>query len=442
MYRTAIRTVLAPLAGVLFAATASAARGQDVVWTLTTADLKSEPVALKAFDSASGLKVTPPGGGGAGRATKAVGRDVPADQFVELSRPAPAAPAAGRFDLHLSGGDRLNGDPAGMRGESLVWHNPVAGDVVVPLTRLAGLTKAGDRFAAERRADDVATLSNGDVVRGTLTDLTPDRLVIKTDAGDAPVPFASLAGVTFAATVQAGGSKPKPSFRVRLDEGSVLAATAAKLAGDAFELTVGGAAKSLPLARVAGIEQVNGPVAFLSGLPPSANVYTPYLGGGQRFVARMNADFEGNPVRFGERVFSRAVATHSYSKLTWPLDGGHAAFRVRYAMDAKAAQGGGGDVTVRVLLDDKVVHERRNVGPGQLSDPVVVELGAAKSITLEVDYGRMIDSNDRLNWLEPALLKVKPTTAPAGPGGEGVEVAPKNTDRCGRAAAGPLLCGS
>ena len=395
--------VLAPLA-ILFAAAGTAA-AQDA-WSLTTADLKTESVGLKAFDSAAGLKVAP-------LAARAADRDVPADRFVELARPLSAAPRTGKFDLHLVGGDRLNGDPAGMRGESVVWRNPVAGEVVVPLTRLAGLTKANDRFAADRRRDDVATLSNGDVVRGTLSDLTPEQVVIKTDAGDAPVPFASLANVTFAATVQAGGAKPKPSFRVRLDEGSVLAATAVKVAGDRVEATVGGAAKSLPLGRVAAIEQVNGPVAFLSSLQPSANVYTPYLGSDQRFLARMNSDFEGNPVRFRDRTIARAIATHAYSKLTWPLDGTYSAFRTRYAMDPKAEQGGGGDVTVRVLLDDKVVHERRNVRPGQLPGQVVVDLGGAKSITLEVDYGRMIDSNDRLNWLEPALLTVKP----AGAGG-------------------------
>ena len=396
--RAATAHALAALAVVL--ATAGTAAAQDA-WSLTTADLKTESVSLKAFDSAAGLKVAPLAPGSADR-------DVPADRFVELARPLPPVPRTGKFDLHLAGGDRLNGDPAGMRGESVVWRNPVAGEVVVPLTRLAGLTRANDRFAADRRRDDVATLSNGDMVRGTLTDLTPEQVVIRTDAGDAPVPFASLANVTFAATVQSGGARPRPSFRVRLDEGSVIAATAVKLAGDRVEATVGGAAKSLPLGLVAGIEQVNGPVAFLSSLQPSAGVYTPYLGSDQRFGARMNADFDGNPVRFRDRVYPRAIATHSYSKLTWPLDGTYAAFRTRYAMDAKAEQGAGGDVTVRVRLDDKVVHEQKNVRPGRLSDPVVIDLAGAKAITLEVDYGRLIDSNDRLNWLEPALLKVRP----------------------------------
>lgn len=368
-------------------------------WNLTTADLKSESVAIKSFDGAQGLTATPIAGG--------TDRTVPADRFVDLSRAVPAVKPAGQYDLQIVGGDRINGDPAGMKGESVVWKTDIAGDVVVPLTRVAGITRAGVKFIAERRRDDLVVFANGDTARGTLMDLTPEQIVIKTDAGNTPVPFASLVRVALASTVQTGGNL-KPTFRIQVDDGSVFSATAVKIAGGKVAATIGGAAKSIDLPRVAGIEQVNGPVAFLSTRQPSANVYTPYLGSDQRFLARMNSDFEGGPIRFRDRVYPRAIATHSYSKISWPLDGSYTAFRTRYALDPKAAGGNGGDVTVRIKLDDKVVHERLNVRAGVLSDPVVIDLGSAKELTLEVDYGAMIDSNDRLNWLEPALLKFKP----------------------------------
>ena len=70
-------------------------------------------------------------------------------------------------------------------------------------------------------------------------------------------------------------------------------------------------------------------------------------------------------------------------------------------------------MTVRVKLDDKVVHEREHFHAGELSPPVVLDLNGATSLTLEVDYGANADAEDRLNWIEPALLKVKP--APEAP---------------------------
>lgn len=384
----------------VLALSASPAVVAQEAWTLTTADLKSDSVTLKAFDGEKGLTVVPTAGGD--------DRQVPADRFVDLSRPIPANKPAGGFDLHLAGGDHLNGDPVGMKGESVVWKNAIAGEVSVPLTRITGITQAGVRFAAERRRDDLVVFSNGDTARGTLMDVNAEQITVKTDAGDTNVPLGSLARVALASTVQSAGKNPRPTFRLQLSDGSVLVATTARLADGKLEATVGGAVKSLDLARIGGIEQVNGPVAFLSTRQPSANVYTPFLGSDQRFLARMNSDFEGNPIRFRDRVYPRAIATHSYSTITWPLDGGYTAFRTRYALDPKASGSTGGDVTVRILLDGKVVHEKANVRPGQTFDPVLIDLGSAKELSLEVDYGAMIDSNDRLNWLEPALLKFKP----------------------------------
>jgi len=40
---------------------------------------------------------------------------------------------------------------------------------------------------------------------------------------------------------------------------------------------------------------------------------------------------------------------------------------------------------------------------------VIVDLPTmAKMLTLEVDYGAANDTQDRFNWIEPALLKKKP----------------------------------
>lgn len=391
---------------------ASPVFAQSETWSLTTADLTTESVTLKAADT-KGLKVAP-----AGTAAGA-DREVPMDRFVDLIRTAPAVARTGKFDLVLVGGERVNGDPVGLKGDAMVWRSPVVGEVPVPLRLTAALVKADARASLDRRREDEVVLANGDVVRGAVTDLSAARVVIKVGDDETPVPFASVTSVGFASTAGPGG-KEKPSFRIKLDEGSTIVASAIGLAGgDKLDLTIGGGAaataKAVPLARVVQVEQVNGPVAFLTARPPKENVYTPYLGSDQRFLARFNADFDGNPIRFRDRPFPRSIAAHSYSKIVWTLDGSYAAFRTRYAMDPKASAAGGtgGDVTVRVKLDDKPVHEQEGVRPGVLSAPVVIELGQAKTLTLEVDYGRQMDSNDRLNWLLPALLREKPAAEKA-----------------------------
>jgi hypothetical protein len=381
---------------------------QAETWSLTTADLTTDAVTLQAAGT-DGLKVAAALGG--------TERDVPMDRFVDLVRAVPAAQRTGKFDLVLLGGERVNGGPVAIKGDAMVWQSPGIGEVPIPLRLTAALVKADGKPLLDQRREDEVVLANGDVVRGAVTDLTADKVVIKVGDDETPVPFASVASVGFASTAPPAAGKQKPSFRVKLDEGSTVPATAVRLAGDKLELTFGtgaaAATKAVPLARIAQIEQVNGPVAFLTARPPTENVYTPYLGTDQRFLARFNADFDGTPIRFRDRVFPRSIAAHSYSKIVWSLDAGaYAAFRTRYALDPKAGTGsatGEGDVTVRVKLDDKVVHEQAGVRGGVLSPPVVVELGKAKTLTLEVDYGRQMDSNDRLNWLSPALLREKPS---------------------------------
>ena len=120
----------------------------------------------------------------------------------------------------------------------------------------------------------------------------------------------------------------------------------------------------------------------------------------------MNQAVDGSTdLRFGGKTFRRAIGVHAYSRLVFPLDGQYAAFRTQYAVDERL---GRADMTVRVKLDDKVVHEKQNVRAGTLSPVITGDLAGAKTLTLEVDYGGGTDVQDRLVWLEPALLKKKP----------------------------------
>lgn len=369
-----------------------------------TADLRTEAVALKSIDAA-GVHVTVNG----------VEKVVPFAQFVELSRSLPPVPLAGRFALRLAGGDRIGGEPVGVKGEQLVWKSPVVGDTEISMRLLTGLTKPDGAIRDERRKDDVVTMSNGDTVHGTVANFTPTNITLQTDAGPTDIPLDSLVSIAFATT--AAGGRDKPGFRVRLDDGSSLLGSDITADASAIQLTMSGkgGARPVELAHVTDIEQVNGPVSWLSSRVPSQSIYVPYLGSGQAYPARMNANYAGQPIFFKDRQYLRGIGVHSYSKLVFPLDGkSYAAFRTRYAIDPDA-RGGVADVTVRIKLDDKVVHEREHFRAGEISPAVVIDLNGAASLTLEVDFGANMDAEDRLNWIEPVLLKVRPAPEPVEP---------------------------
>jgi hypothetical protein len=415
-----MRRLLLPLLVLLFLHGRAHAAEPDPAsgWVLTTADFRSIGVTLKSID-ASGVRVAD--------AASQAERAVAMEDFLQLERPVPAPVAAAqqaRFVLHLIGGDQLAGEPASLRGEQLVWNNPAAGEIRVPMSRAVAVTKAGQQPPDRRPTEDVVTLANGDAVRGIIAGIEGGKISVQ--RADSPEPLAvpvdSIASVQFAATAGApaggggaggaAGGKESRGFRVRLGDNSSLPAATLTLANGKLTVDLGdGKPRPLDLSHVAAIEQVNGPASWLTGRQPVENVYVPFFGTGQDFPARMNRTTDGGrELRFGGRTFRRGIGVHAYSRLTYALDGQYAAFRVQYAVDDRLPHA---DMTVRVKLDNKVVHEKQNVRAGALSPVIVADLAGAKRLTLEVDYGTGTDVQDRLVWLEPALLRRKPGEEPA-----------------------------
>ena len=379
-------------------AAAAAARAQDS-WTLTTADFRNASVSLKGFDATS-VRVSESGQGE---------RGVPMDEFLQLERPLPASTQQGKFVLHLAGGDQLAGEPVSIAGEQLVWNNAAAGELRVPMNRVAAMTRPGQQPPDRRTNEDIVTLSNGDAVRGIIAGIEGGKVSVQRPDAAEPtaVPVDSVQRIQFAATAAPAGRAAERSFRIRLADGSSLPARGLTFAEGKLAVDLGdGKPRAMELARVAAIEQVNGPAAWLSGRPPAEQSYVPFFGTAQEYPARMDAAVDGSrDLRFGGKQFRRAIGVHAYSKLTWPLDGTYAALRTQYAVDERLPQA---DMTVRIKVDEKVVHEKQNVRGGTLSPVITVDLAGAKALSLEVDYGSGTDVQDRLVWLEPALLKKKP----------------------------------
>jgi hypothetical protein len=392
------------------------ARAQE--WTLSTADFRTEVVGLRAIDD-KGIHVMWQGHA----------RLIPPDQFVQVDRAVTAVERTPKFMLTLAGGDHVGGEPVKIEDDRLTWRNASVGEIVIPLSQVAAIAKPNQMIdTSAKRTDDAVLLANGDRVTGVLTGISTDRVQIKSasaGADDPPtsVPLDSVISVQLASTAPTTGSADVKgnAYRVRLDDGSSLVVSALKLAEDKLLVKFGGgsgaaaAERPITVSAVAGIEQVNGPVSWLTSRAPSEDVQVPFVASaaGVLWRTRIDTDVTGAPLLVAGRTFKRGIGVHSYSRLVYPLDGAYKAFRTRYGINDSLTRA---DVTVRILAGDKVVHEAKNVRPGVLSPVVVVELPlVAKTLTLEVDYGDGIDVEDRLNWLEPALLREMPKPEPPPP---------------------------
>lgn len=364
-------------------------------WNLTTADFQVQPVQLQAIDD---------------KTVRFIDKDnaeqsIPLDQFVvvEIANQTVRNPA-GKFRLVLVSGASVTGDPVAVKDESLVFASALFGEITVPLKQAARLESIARNSTVKKiepsATEDVVVLANGDTVRGFVQQVTPTAVVVKTAEGPGDVPAESIAVVTFAATDKPA-DRTEAGFRIRVEDGSWLDVDSLTVQDNTVTVAFAGdAERKVDLGKLLAIEQTNGPVAWLSSRTPSENVDTPYLDA--TWPARMDRSVTGEPIKFGNKVYAHGIGVHSHSKITWPLDGSYKTFRTQYAVDGKLPRA---DVDVRILLDDKVVHEVKNFRAGTLAPVFQVDLGNAKSITLEVGFGGGYDVQDRFLWIEPALLK-------------------------------------
>lgn len=393
----------------------TAAFAADPGWVLTTADFRTQPVALESVDDRS-VSAIPVG--------QTMPVSTPFAGFLQLDRATQPAAAQERFTLHLRNGDRLAGAPAGYEAEQFVWSNAQLGQMRIPLKLVRGIVRTGKTVDGleQARTDDLVAMSNGDSAKGIFTELAGDKVKMDAAGAAVEVPLSAVDYIHFAPIAGGGGPAPAttgPAFRVRLADGSTLTSTKLKVAEDQIEfaLAADGAARKLPLAAVAAIEQLNGPVSWLSSRSPAQVVQVPFLSQ-QPKPTRMDAALgerpftDGpRPLQFGSKAYARGIGVHAYSRVDYELDGTYAAFRTQYAVANGKNQLA--DVTVRIKLDGRTVHEAEHVRANNLSPVVLIDLPkAAKMLTLEVDYGDANDAQDRFNWLEPALLKKKPLPPP------------------------------
>jgi hypothetical protein len=335
------------------------------------------------------------------------------NDILEISRPLTAPQAQAKYDIYLTTGDRLMGEPIAMGDDKLQWQSPTLGQIDLPLSRVAAIARTGKPPADldAVRKDDVVQLANGDTAHGIISQVNASGVTIQTGDATPTLGFDAVGAILFATPPGTGGAA-HTSFRVRFADDTSI--TVASVALNADKLTLKFDEKitrDIDLSAVAAIEQLDGPVSWLTSRQPAENIYKPFFE--ENFPTRFDKTVDdGKPIPAKFPGFRHGIGCHSYAKLVYDLDGKYAAFRTQYAIDSDSPLA---DVTVRIKLDDKTIIERANVKGGHIYPVETVPLGTAKTLTLEVDYGENYATEDRFVWLDPALLRVLPSDATTEP---------------------------
>lgn len=364
-------------------------------WLLTDAQFNSRQVDVQSID-ATGVHIAGP-----------AASVLPWSNVLELSQSAnPNPPPAGRLRLCFASGDVLSGEPIGLANDTVQWRSARMDEIDVPLDRLLGIVgaEASTDDLDQSRPDDVIRLANGDATHGIVTQISPAGVTIQSGDATPTLPWDSIGAVLFSTAGGRAAGGGKPMFRLHFVGDESVTVPGISMQADKITVMLDeNNSRAIDPLVLTGIEQVDGPVSWLTSRKPAENIYKPFFS--ENFPARFDRTVaDGKPIREKYPAFHHGIGCHSYSKLTYDLAGNYAAFRTQFAIDSDSPLA---DVTVRVYLDDKQVFEKKNVEAGPVYPVVTIPLVGAKKLSLEVDFGQNYATEGRFVWLDPALVRAE-----------------------------------
>lgn len=250
-----------------------------------------------------------------------------------------------------------------------------------------------------RDKDDPAVIRS---VSGKIKALDDQSLTFEFRGQDRTIGRERIAGLVLAHADRP--APPRPGFHqtLSLRSGQILPGKLIALDDEqaAFEL-IGGGRVQVPRSVMIALRCENGRRVDLTRIDPTAEEAIPYFG--LSFKHRVNQSFAGDEVRlFNGTTYERALAVHSKSRLHYKLDRPAESFRADFGL----LDPGGklGNVTARVIGDDKVLWEQADITAKSQPIQVQVDLTGVKRLVLEVDFGQGQDVGDRAAWCNPRLI--------------------------------------
>lgn len=299
-------------------------------------------------------------------------------------------------------GSGLSGSPAIplrlIRGIRLL---PAHGSADPFATALAAPPQSEDLlFAVQPGSGELTRLS----VRVLGLEPAGSALLVEFGGQERQVPIDRVHGLVFGRDSGAAPeAHPQPRVRVRTRRGLELQG---RITADTESVQVqhgpGGVRFEFPFAAIDSIQVSSSRVLHLGDLDPvveqtpAFEVLRPWL---------RNRAPGGDALMLGSRVFSRGLCLVPYTRLRFNLPERFDRFEAQVGIDSRA--GPMGNATVRVLGDDRVLWSEASLVPSGEEISLSLELGSARSLTLEVDFGADFDLGDHVVFAEARLVQAR-----------------------------------
>lgn len=246
-----------------------------------------------------------------------------------------------------------------------------------------------------------------DFLEGELGDIDDTTVQFTLDGEVVPVKRTKAAGIAY---FHPEAELPGAVGVASTNDGLHVALHHLRVDGDTLHAkTPAGVEIGLPLATLTRIDFSQGKIMYLGELKPESVEWTPYLGAAALVPAaaayyqpRIDAAFEGGPLRLDGQEFARGLALRSKTAVVYRLPGKFGRFTAVAGIDDGVRPQG--NVKLEIHGDDRVLLQAAIDGRGPAL-PIDLDLTGVSRLKIVVDFGEDLDVGDQLDLGDARIAK-------------------------------------
>ena len=155
------------------------------------------------------------------------------------------------------------------------------------------------------------------------------------------------------------------------------------------------------------VEIIGGRRVWLTDLVPAEYRSIPFFD--RPWPLRLKTNALGGPLRLVGKDYPLGFGLHAASHIKWKLDDNYERFTALVGIDDSAGRWADADVTI--LVDQKPVARLKGLRHKEQPRKIDIDLRGASELAIEIGFGRYGDVQDRVDLVNPALIRRAPRPA-------------------------------